>query len=105
MTCDVSEACEMLAPLSYQGNAEKQKPPGKLSKIRKNSIHQIAFDNVKIYHRKEVVLAYPCFSKPFEIYTNASTLQLGAVINQENRPIAFFSQNSLARNIDTPLPN
>jgi len=39
-----------------------------------NSIHQIAFDNVKIYHQKEVVLAYPCFSKPFEIYTDASTL-------------------------------
>jgi len=38
------------------------------------------------------VLAYPCFSKPFEIYTNASTLQLGAVITQENRPIAFFSR-------------
>jgi hypothetical protein len=44
-------------------------------------------------------MAYPCFSKPFEIYTDASTLQLGAVITQENRPIAFFSQNSLARNI------
>jgi len=106
--CDVSEACEMLAPLSYQGNAEKRKPSGKLSKLEPyhwNSIHQIAFDNVKIYHRKEVVMAYPCFSKPFEIYTDASTLQLGAVITQENRPIAFVSQNSLARNVNTPLPN
>ena len=28
---DVSKACEMLAPLSYQGNAEKRKPPGKLN--------------------------------------------------------------------------
>ncbi len=41
---------------------------------------------------KEVVLAYPDFLEPFEIYTNASTKQLGAVITQENRPIAFFSQ-------------
>jgi len=38
------------------------------------------------------VLAYPCFLKPFEIYTDASTLQLGAVITQENRPIVFFSR-------------
>jgi hypothetical protein len=54
-------------------------------------IHQIAFDNVKATIIKEVVLAYQDFSKPFEIYTNASTKQLGAVITQENRPIAFFS--------------
>ncbi len=37
------------------------------------------------------MLAYPDFLKPFEIYTNTSTKQLGAVITQENRPIAFFS--------------
>ena len=57
-----------------------------------DSIHQIAFDNVKTNIVKEVVLAYPDFMKPFDIYTDASTKQLGAVITQDNRPIAFFSR-------------
>jgi hypothetical protein len=30
--------------------------------------------------------------KPFDIYTDASATQLGAVIAQDNRPIAFFSR-------------
>ena len=38
------------------------------------------------------MLAYPDYSKPFEIYTDASTRQLGAVITQGNRPLAFFSR-------------
>jgi hypothetical protein len=55
-------------------------------------IHQQVFDNVKVAIAKETVLAYPDFLKPFEIYTNASATQLGAVIAQDNRPIAFFSR-------------
>ncbi len=38
------------------------------------------------------VVAYPDFLKPFEIYTDASSMQLGAVITQDNRPMAFFSR-------------
>jgi hypothetical protein len=30
--------------------------------------------------------------KPFETYTDASSMHLGAVITQHNRPIAFFSR-------------
>ncbi len=41
---------------------------------------------------KETVLAYPDFSKPFEIYTVTSSTQLGAMITQDNKPIAFFSR-------------
>ncbi len=55
-------------------------------------MHQQAFDNVKATITKEVVLAYPDFTKPFEIHTDASTMQLGSVKTQGNRPIAFFSR-------------
>jgi hypothetical protein len=88
---------EMLAPLSdLVGECGETKTTRK-NKVKKkpwhwDSIHQIAFDNVKSAIAKEVVLAYPDFTKPFEIYTDASTKQLGAVITQENRPIAFFSR-------------
>ena len=37
-------------------------------------------------------MAYTDYSKVFEIYTDASSKQLGAVITQDNRPIAFFSR-------------
>jgi hypothetical protein len=88
---------EMLAPLTdligecgetktTKGNKTKKKP------WRWESIHQQAFDNVKATIAKEVVLAYPDFTKPFEIYTDTSTMQLGSVITQGNRPIAFFSR-------------
>jgi hypothetical protein len=56
------------------------------------SFHQQASDNVKATITKEVVLACLDFTKPFEIYTDASTMQLGSVITQGNRPIAFFSR-------------
>ncbi len=39
------------------------------------------------------MLAYPDFNKPFQIHTDASHYQLGAVISQEGKPIAFYSQN------------
>jgi hypothetical protein len=57
-----------------------------------DGVNQRAFDQVKCTITREVVLAYPDYSKVFEIYTDASSKQLGAVITQENRPIAFFSQ-------------
>ncbi len=57
-----------------------------------DEVHQRAFDHVKATIAKEVVLAYPDYSIVFEIYTDALSKQLGAVITQENRPIAFFSR-------------
>ena len=54
--------------------------------------HQEAFDLVKTTIAKDVVLAYPDFSKVFEIYTDASSKQLDSVITQGNWPITFFSR-------------
>jgi hypothetical protein len=56
-----------------------------------DEVHQRAFDHVKATIAKDAVLAYPDYSKVFQIYTDASSKQLGAVITQDNRPIAFFS--------------
>ncbi len=67
-------------------NKTKKKP------WRWDPIHQQAFDKRKADIAKETVLAYPDFSKPIEIYTDASLTQLGAMITQDNRPIAFFSR-------------
>ncbi len=50
------------------------------------------FDHVKATITKDVVLAYPKYSKVFEIYTDTSSKQLGAVLTQDKRPIVFFSQ-------------
>jgi hypothetical protein len=55
-------------------------------------IHQKGFEDVKATVATEVVLAYPELSKPFEMYKDAYTVQLGATITQDYRPIAFFSQ-------------
>ena len=84
----------MLAPLTdHIGEFGDQDPKKRTCKkpFYWSSVHQEAFDNVKATLACDVVLAYPDFSKEFELYTDASARQLGAVIVQENRPIAFFS--------------
>ena len=79
---------EMLAPLSdLVGECGEMKTTRK-NKVKKkpwhwNLTHQLAFDNVKTTIAKEVVLAYLDFTKSFDIYTDASTKQLGAVITQD----------------------
>ncbi len=54
--------------------------------------HQQAFDDMKRIIAKETLLTYPNFSKPFQIHTDASDLQLGACISQDGKPLAFYSR-------------
>ena len=75
---------EILAPLTklcskgvkYEWTEEQQK----------------AFNLIKKLASQEVLLAYPDFNELFEIHTDASDYQLGAVISQKGRPIIFYSR-------------
>ena len=57
-----------------------------------DDVHQNAFDNIKATIARDVTLAYSDYSQDFEIYTNSSKLQLGAIITQNNRPLALLSR-------------
>jgi hypothetical protein len=87
---------KMLAPLTSLVGECGQTKTSKAEETKKvpwhwDEVHQRVFNHVKATIAKDVVLAYPDYSKVFEIYTDASSKQLGAVITQDNRPIAFFS--------------
>ena len=93
----------LLAPLTdltanKDGTIGKKKGPIKWEKV-----HQDAFDKIKQAITDDVMLSFPDFNKPFEIHTDASDYQLGSVIMQERKPIAFYSRklNSAQRNYTT----
>ena len=75
----------------------------KTAKWKWTDKHTKAFEKIKKLISKETLLSYPQFDKPFEIHTDASKDQLGAVIMQEGKPIAFYTRklNPAQRNYDT----
>ena len=75
---------EILAPLTALTSINQ---PWKWSDKEQN-----AFDTMKKIMARETILAYPNFEIPFDIHTDASAYQLGAVISQKGKPIAFYSR-------------
>lgn len=51
-----------------------------------------AFKSIKKIMARKKLLSYPDFSKPFDIFTDASEYQLGGVITQSGMLIAFYSR-------------
>jgi hypothetical protein len=49
--------------------------------------HQLNFEAVKRVIGREVLLAYPDFNALFQIHTNASKDQIGAVTSQNGKPL------------------
>ncbi len=95
--CDLwARWSDILAPLTSLVGECSQTKTTKAKGTKKvpwhwNEVHQRALDHVNATIAKDVVLAYPDYSKVFEIYTDASSKQLGAVITQDNRPIVLYS--------------
>ena len=86
---------DLLAPLTdlvAECGVSKNKKHKKPKPWRWDEEHKAAFQKIKKIIARDVVLAYPDYSKKFVIYTDASTRQLGGCITQDNRPIAFFSR-------------
>ena len=62
-----------------------------------------AFAKIKSLMARQVLLHFPDFFKPFDVFTDASDYQLGGVIVQDNFLVAFYSRklNSAQRNYTT----
>jgi hypothetical protein len=65
---------------------------GKNSVFTWTEKHTQAFEAVKAIVSQEVMLSFPDYSQPFELYVDASDKQLGAVLMQGEKALAFFSK-------------
>jgi RNase H-like domain found in reverse transcriptase len=66
---------------------------------------QKSFDDIKKIVAQEVLLNYPNFGIPFDIYTDASKKQLGAVIMQLLGPLHFINAHETQHCVITQLEN
>ena len=74
-------------------NAKKKKAP-----VDWHSCHQEAFNRLKSLCSEAPILAYTDYKKPFQVYTDASDIGLGAVISQkqgEKECVIAYASRSL----------
>ncbi len=82
---DMWPSCaHILKPLTDQSGLKYWAP------IKWTDEMQQAFDRMRLLMAANALAAYPDHNKRFDVYTDASDIQLGACIIQEGRPVAYF---------------
>ncbi len=76
------QCAHILAPLSRE--------PGK-KMFHWTPEMDLAFQHMKALMLWNCLLAYPDHNKPFHIYTDASSYEMGACIVQDDKPVALWS--------------
>ncbi|GFY21240.1 retrovirus-related Pol polyprotein from transposon 17.6 [Trichonephila clavipes] len=84
-----AEICEPFYQLNIKG-----------AKFNLSTEAQDSFDKIKRTLTEAPVLQLPNFTEQFNLFTDASGVRIGAVLNQNHRPIAFASKtlNKAERN-------
>ena len=84
---------QILAPLTeLAAECGKRKGTKAKSAQKWEKRHQIAFDESKRMLKERAALAFPDFSKPFSLYSDASDVQLGATLVQGSSVLGFYTR-------------
>ncbi|KAG7345551.1 reverse transcriptase RNA-dependent DNA polymerase [Nitzschia inconspicua] len=94
----------IMGPLTDLNGLDKYEGQRNFSK-HWTTAHDKAFEDTKRMVAKEVLLSYPDPNKPFTIETDASDTQIGAVILQDNKPVAFHSRKLTGAQSRFPIPD
>ena len=63
------------------------------TKFKRTQFKTDVFERIEQIMARNTLLAYPYFNEIFKIHTDAIMFQLGVVVIQKGRPIAFYSRN------------